>query len=159
MISSFNNSFLYLNLRFFFFFLFFFFLIIRRPPRSTLFPYTTLFRSASPQDHVLPILRFQAFDLGHGVAAHHSRGGPLTPWRFAQRVGEDQLGQLVQAISDDLRIRGRRWPEVQRSFLVYGVTIERQPFLEDQPSHRCSPPWMGIACGQSGYEGIPSPLR
>src|SRR2546429_6589054 len=28
--------------------LFFFFLMIRRPPRSTLFPYTTLFRSASP---------------------------------------------------------------------------------------------------------------
>src|SRR2546426_8176838 len=29
------------------FFLFFFFLMIRRPPRSTLFPYTTLFRSLS----------------------------------------------------------------------------------------------------------------
>src|SRR5437763_16279797 len=29
----------------FFHFLFFFFLMIRRPPRSTLFPYTTLFRS------------------------------------------------------------------------------------------------------------------
>src|SRR6266480_7316774 len=28
-----------------FFVLFFFFLMIRRPPRSTLFPYTTLFRS------------------------------------------------------------------------------------------------------------------
>src|SRR5687768_17671972 len=28
-----------------FFFYFFFFLMIRRPPRSTLFPYTTLFRS------------------------------------------------------------------------------------------------------------------
>ena len=28
-----------------FFYLFFFFLMIRRPPRSTLFPYTTLFRS------------------------------------------------------------------------------------------------------------------
>src|SRR2546426_12076254 len=28
-----------------YFFLFFFFLMIRRPPRSTLFPYTTLFRS------------------------------------------------------------------------------------------------------------------
>src|ERR1022692_1032565 len=27
-----------------FFFFFFFFLMIRRPPRSTLFPYTTLFR-------------------------------------------------------------------------------------------------------------------
>src|SRR5215510_16092483 len=30
---------------------FFFFLMIRRPPRSTLFPYTTLFRSSTP--HVL----------------------------------------------------------------------------------------------------------
>src|SRR5438067_8022691 len=30
-----------------FFFVFFFFLMIRRPPRSTLFPYTTLFRSRS----------------------------------------------------------------------------------------------------------------
>src|ERR1039457_3305021 len=30
---------------FVFFFFFFFFLMIRRPPRSTLFPYTTLFRS------------------------------------------------------------------------------------------------------------------
>src|SRR6266516_5942641 len=36
--------------------LFFFFLMIRRPPRSTLFPYTTLFRSqldARGLDHVL----------------------------------------------------------------------------------------------------------
>src|SRR5208283_4205583 len=32
-------------LHIFFFFFFFFFLMIRRPPRSTLFPYTTLFRS------------------------------------------------------------------------------------------------------------------
>src|SRR6266540_2832271 len=29
----------------FLFYFFFFFLMIRRPPRSTLFPYTTLFRS------------------------------------------------------------------------------------------------------------------
>src|SRR6266568_5782631 len=33
---------------FLFFFFFFFFLMIRRPPRSTLFPYTTLFRSRRP---------------------------------------------------------------------------------------------------------------
>src|SRR5207244_11889686 len=31
--------------------LFFFFLMIRRPPRSTLFPYTTLFRSACGRGH------------------------------------------------------------------------------------------------------------
>src|SRR6267378_5259872 len=33
---------------FFLFCFFFFFLMIRRPPRSTLFPYTTLFRSPPP---------------------------------------------------------------------------------------------------------------
>src|SRR2546422_9956592 len=36
-----------IHIRFHFFF-FFFFLMIRRPPRSTLFPYTTLFRSNGP---------------------------------------------------------------------------------------------------------------
>src|SRR6266446_8045953 len=37
---------------FYSFFFFFFFLMIRRPPRSTLFPYTTLFRSARvARDH------------------------------------------------------------------------------------------------------------
>src|SRR5256885_8070687 len=35
----------FLVLFYFLFFFFFFFLMIRRPPRSTLFPYTTLFRS------------------------------------------------------------------------------------------------------------------
>src|SRR5947208_5638106 len=35
---------------------FFFFLIIRRPPRSTLFPYTTLFRSAVARDRVVDTL-------------------------------------------------------------------------------------------------------
>src|SRR5215216_3767591 len=37
------------------YFCFFFFLMIRRPPRSTLFPYTTLFRSHSPR-HEPPIV-------------------------------------------------------------------------------------------------------
>src|SRR5204863_8758269 len=33
-------------------FIFFFFLMIRRPPRSTLFPYTTLFRSGDGVHHL-----------------------------------------------------------------------------------------------------------
>src|SRR6266566_6449502 len=37
------------------FFCFFFFLMIRRPPRSTLFPYTTLFRSFEPATALPPI--------------------------------------------------------------------------------------------------------
>src|SRR5579862_9947983 len=36
------------NYSLFLFVFFFFFLMIRRPPRSTLFPYTTLFRSVLP---------------------------------------------------------------------------------------------------------------
>src|SRR3712207_9306500 len=35
----------------------FFFLMIRRPPRSTLFPYTTLFRSDFYQEHVYRLTR------------------------------------------------------------------------------------------------------
>src|SRR5256885_13217284 len=38
-----------------FFFFFFFFLMIRRPPRSTLFPYTTLFRSG-PGDGIAVVM-------------------------------------------------------------------------------------------------------
>src|SRR5947209_17307311 len=41
-------SYIYFLLSCFSSFFFFFFLMIRRPPRSTLFPYTTLFRSDSP---------------------------------------------------------------------------------------------------------------
>src|SRR2546425_8944809 len=39
-------------------FFFFFFLMIRRPPRSTLFPYTTLFRS----HHLAAVLRRPRWD-------------------------------------------------------------------------------------------------
>src|SRR5260221_13980478 len=37
--------------------LFFFFLMIRRPPRSTLFPYTTLFRSTFPPGQTTQVIR------------------------------------------------------------------------------------------------------
>src|SRR6266542_5853202 len=47
------------------FLFFFFFLMIRRPPRSTLFPYTTLFRSATPRAWSAP---------GHVTRRAHHRG-------------------------------------------------------------------------------------
>src|SRR3712207_8164054 len=44
--------------------------MIRRPPRSTLFPYTTLFRSAAQSRRAAPEARRQADVLGaQGVAA------------------------------------------------------------------------------------------
>src|SRR5205814_10025476 len=49
-------------------FFFFFFLMLRRPPRSTLFPYTTLFRSMNREvlghDHLRPV-RSPARKPGH----------------------------------------------------------------------------------------------
>src|SRR4051794_41845435 len=41
---------------------FFFFLMIRRPPRSTLFPYTTLFRSVNAANQVVSVGADIAFD-------------------------------------------------------------------------------------------------
>src|SRR6266540_3514355 len=51
---------------------FFFFLMIRRPPRSTLFPYTTLFRSSpsEPGDHAGQLA--QAVVLGRGRSEEHT---------------------------------------------------------------------------------------
>src|SRR5256885_7079734 len=56
-------------------YLFFFFLMIRRPPRSTLFPYTTLFRSLGPGAR-LPVADPARLcgDRGH-VLRRGARGG------------------------------------------------------------------------------------
>src|SRR5215475_14779499 len=50
------------------FYCFFFFLMIRRPPRSTLFPYTTLFRSARAPGNCL----------GDGILARRRRRVPVS---------------------------------------------------------------------------------
>src|SRR5688572_31981814 len=55
----------------------FFFLMIRRPPRSTLFPYTTLFRSEA-----LRFARFHGYPLavrsgGHSVPGYSSVDGAI----------------------------------------------------------------------------------
>src|SRR3712207_7634832 len=47
--------------------------MIRRPPRSTLFPYTTLFRSEGTVTEALPNTQFRVeLDNGHNVLAHIS---------------------------------------------------------------------------------------
>src|SRR5688572_31761976 len=62
---------------------FFFFLMIRRPPRSTLFPYTTLFRSLLAQ---------------HGLELRHGLGQPrvllVEHAQQAARVGDRKSTRL-----------------------------------------------------------------
>src|SRR5689334_23926040 len=56
-------------------FFFFFFLMIRRPPRSTLFPYTTLFRSAPAvfESVVIDGLRGTVFERIDGPSLQQDR--------------------------------------------------------------------------------------
>src|SRR3712207_9372682 len=73
------------------YFLLFFFLMIRRPPRSTLFPYTTLFRSQGPA-------RREGLGPGDGrppvapgdPALHRGPAGRLRPAIRAPAGGEDR---------------------------------------------------------------------
>src|SRR6267378_6085204 len=79
---------------FVFFFFFFFFLMIRRPPRSTLFPYTTLFRSLD-----------RGFNVA-GVAAIWSKGRLYVVQDFAHEVpsySAQQSGKLVVRAIDEMR--------------------------------------------------------
>src|SRR2546427_8578622 len=59
--------------------------MIRRPPRSTLFPYTTLFRSA---DEVADRCDPQADDEHVDPAADHAAAGEETARRADREVGE-----------------------------------------------------------------------
>src|SRR2546427_9269135 len=51
---------------------FFFFLMIRRPPRSTLFPYTTLFRSPHPRLRLVESHAGAVADAGAGQRRRRS---------------------------------------------------------------------------------------
>src|SRR2546425_10078885 len=87
-------------------FLFFFFLMIRRPPRSTLFPYTTLFRSrgnlgpAVPEDGVRGRPHPARDHLRRGRPLHGDpgreppRGPVLHHRRAAQRRSEEHTSEL-----------------------------------------------------------------
>src|SRR2546421_9620971 len=60
--------------------------MIRRPPRSTLFPYTTLFRSTTA-DFAFALLLAAARRLVEGHHFVHS--GKWTEWRIDLLVGQD----------------------------------------------------------------------
>src|SRR3712207_9449028 len=75
--------------------------MIRRPPRSTLFPYTTLFRSWTCQE----VGKFK------GLVSPESRPfswlSPAPLWRSRNQI----VGRLLGDPTNDER---RRWMEIQR---------------------------------------------
>src|SRR2546421_12464935 len=93
---------------------FFFFLMIRRPPRSTLFPYTTLFRArldARGVEHGADAGRHAAADQSPAIERHvvaHLHEAALVDQHLL-RVGRE-VGELVdgRALPRELRRLVRR---------------------------------------------------
>src|SRR3712207_8694730 len=76
---------------------FFFFLMIRRPPRSTLFPYTTLFRS---REHRVGSSPTSGTDIQRGKSPtrkspRRTNRGLLTPPRSEEHTSELQSRQYL----------------------------------------------------------------
>src|SRR5260370_21686107 len=55
----------------------FFFLMIRRPPRSTLFPYTTLFRSVNGKPRLMCMTRMDQFPPGQPITLAPMKAFPV----------------------------------------------------------------------------------
>src|SRR2546430_14363536 len=92
----------------------FFFLMIRRPPRSTLFPYTTLFRSVSVTEMPASDYVIEALKLDHVEAPYElvktMRASVLTLGPLMARGGLARVslpgGGAVGAGRVGLRLRG-----------------------------------------------------
>src|SRR3712207_8502483 len=95
--------------------------MIRRPPRSTLFPYTTLFRSAS--DDVL-CHRIQGIDEGREqlfpLLDQDQGGAARRPWT--------EPGKLSQELNEPLDLRSEEHTsELQsRQYLVCRLLLEKK---------------------------------
>src|SRR3712207_9428995 len=76
---------------------FFFFLMIRRPPRSTLFPYTTLFRSLHHEGAPLVgrVMRQLTRDLRYDVVGGLTLGADPVATRSEEHTSELQSRQYL----------------------------------------------------------------
>src|SRR3989442_11043970 len=100
--------------------------MIRRPPRSTLFPYTTLFRSAQPLAHGHDEL-FHLVAVAH-VAAGAVHGDTVGPER---RFGEEGLRRDVAAQALDRKSTRLNSSHVR---LSYGVFCLKKKNIRDGAS-------------------------
>src|SRR3712207_6920560 len=89
---------------------FFFFLMIRRPPRSTLFPYTTLFRSADPHH-----------------PQHHEPGEEWDRDQVAlHRPREVEMGEVVRGSEHPARSEEHTSELQSRQYLVCRLLLEKK---------------------------------
>src|SRR5689334_25028712 len=86
--------------------LFFFFLMIRRPPRSTLFPYTTLFRSVSTASSVCKV-DMTRWPVSEACSADEDDIGILTD-RKSTRLNSSHSSISYAVFC--LKKKNHRWP-------------------------------------------------
>src|SRR2546426_6003857 len=86
--------------------------MIRRPPRSTLFPYTTLFRSAMPISYLTRIVEFSA--------AHRVRRADWTPERNATEFGKAAAEHEHRY---QVRVTDRKSTRLNSSHLVISYAV------------------------------------
>src|SRR3712207_8526259 len=99
--------------------------MIRRPPRSTLFPYTTLFRSTlgSKMQHLGTFLFLQ---MHPEVGLVLSEPNDFVAGRFSQGIGQVWV---MKARSEE------HTSELQsRQYLVCRLLLEKKKHQDDQPS-------------------------
>src|SRR2546422_2269450 len=80
-----------------------FFLMIRRPPRSTLFPYTTLFRSVSIHKESFPMAAFMQMK---GIEGESTDKGH-DKWILIESMSSAIHRSVTDGARDMERVRGR----------------------------------------------------
>src|SRR2546427_8775974 len=103
-------------------FLLFFFLMIRRPPRSTLFPYTTLFRSTK-------LLRFAR-------EAASGRRSPFWIFRCRHRRRREPSGLQLTATGDGVDRKSTRLNS-SHSQISYAVFCLKKKNTTQTSATRC----------------------
>src|SRR3712207_8010632 len=71
---------------------FFFFLMIRRPPRSTLFPYTTLFRSTGAGGGLMGLTKLK--QLAHAAWLAIADAADVVLWQFEHLIADRKSTRL-----------------------------------------------------------------
>src|SRR3712207_8064864 len=103
----------------------FFFLMIRRPPRSTLFPYTTLFRSRrAGRDGAR--LRPPGLGESRRHAPRLASAGGISPRRRAARAPGLSPSRRGRAASGDEDRKSTRLKLQSRQYLVCRLLLEKK---------------------------------
>src|SRR3712207_8005527 len=102
--------------------------MIRRPPRSTLFPYTTLFRSDDARGR-LAEQRGERVQGGGEITQPQRRAGAVPQRRLGQRLRQSAVGQVVRRGDEAAAAEGRseeHTSELQsRQYLVCRLLLEK----------------------------------